>query len=42
MNNTDVQIAMRVSRNTILGNIALFAFKLVAGLKGHSVAMFSY
>lgn len=41
MNKTDVQTAMRVSRNTIIGNLMLFAFKLVAGIAGHSAAMIS-
>lgn len=35
------QIAMRVSRNTIAGNILLFALKFAAGVGGHSAAMIS-
>lgn len=35
------QIAMRVSMNTIIGNVALSAFKLVAGIIGNSAAMLS-
>lgn len=35
------RIAIRVSRDTIIGNFVLFAFKLTAGLLGHSAAMIS-
>lgn len=35
------QISMRVSRNTIIGNIALFLFKLYAGIAANSGAMVS-
>jgi cation diffusion facilitator family transporter len=41
MKGTNEQIAMRVSWNTIIGNVVLSAFKLVAGLLGHSAAMLS-
>lgn len=41
MTNTTVEIAMRVSGNTIIGNIILSAFKLLAGFIGHSAAMLS-
>ena len=34
-------LAMRVSRNTIIGNFVLTAFKLAAGILGHSSAMIS-
>lgn len=32
---------MNISRNTIIGNVALFAFKLFAGIFAHSTAMVS-
>ena len=35
------QIAINVSRNTVIGNIAMFVLKLIAGLVGHSAAMIS-
>jgi len=38
---TDEQIAMVVSRNTIIWNVLLSAFKLMAGLLAHSSAMLS-
>ncbi len=41
MNKTNEQIALRVSWNTILGNVALSVFKLWAGLAGRSAAMLS-
>lgn len=41
MSKTNEEIAIIVSRNTIVGNIILFIFKLIAGLVGHSVAMLS-
>lgn len=41
MNQRNEQIAIQVSTCTILGNIALFLFKLFAGLVGHSAAMIS-
>ena len=41
MNDTSTKIALRVSRNTIIGNVFLFAFKLAAGITGHSAAMVS-
>lgn len=34
-------IAMKVSRNSIIGNVLLSAFKLLAGFLGHSAAMLS-
>ena len=34
-------LAMRVSRNTIIGNFVLTAFKLAAGILAHSSAMVS-
>lgn len=37
----DKQIALRVSRNSIAVNAALSAFKLAAGIFGHSAAMIS-
>ena len=40
-NNQAMQIAMRVSRNSIFVNIALSVFKLMAGIIGHSTAMVS-
>lgn len=41
MNKSNEQIAMHVSRNTIIANLALSAFKLTAGLLGRSAAMLS-
>lgn len=41
MDKANEKIAMRVSRNTIIGNFSLSAFKLAAGLIGHSAAMLS-
>jgi len=41
MENKNVNIAMKVSQNTIIGNVLLFAFKLVGGIIGHSAAMLS-
>lgn len=41
MMQTDKQIALRVSRNSIAVNIGLSAFKLSAGIFGHSAAMIS-
>lgn len=41
MKKTNEQIAMKVSWNTIIGNVALSAFKLAAGLLGRSAAMLS-
>lgn len=41
MNKTNEQIAMRVSWNTIIGNVILSAFKMWAGLVGKSAAMVS-
>ena len=38
---TNEQIAIRTSRNTLIGNIALAAFKLIAGIVSHSAAMVS-
>lgn len=35
------QIAMRISKNTIIGNVLLSAFKLLAGFLGGSAAMLS-
>ena len=35
------KLAMQVSRNTIIGNFVLTAFKLAAGILGHSSAMIS-
>ena len=40
-NETHEQLAMRVSANTIFGNIILSAFKLFAGIYAHSAAMVS-
>ena len=34
-------LAIRVSRDTIVGNVLLSAFKLIAGIAGHSAAMIS-
>ena len=39
MNETNQQIAMKTGRNSILVNILLAGFKLVAGVVGHSAAM---
>ena len=39
MNETNQKIAMRTGRNSILVNILLAGFKLVAGIVGHSAAM---
>lgn len=39
--NTNEQIAMHVSRVSILGNVALSIFKLIAGIVAHSGAMLS-
>lgn len=41
MQNEEVKIAMRVSRNSILVNIILSLGKLIAGILGHSSAMVS-
>ncbi|HZK26932.1 MAG TPA: cation diffusion facilitator family transporter [Thermoclostridium sp.] len=41
MGKSNKKIAMTVSWNTIIGNVILFAFKMVAGIIGHSVAMIS-
>ena len=41
MKKTNQQIAMRVSFNTIVGNVALSAFKLFAGVFANSAAMVS-
>lgn len=41
MAKTRKEIAMRVSWNTIIGNILLAAFKMIAGITGHSSAMIS-
>lgn len=41
MEKTNEQIAMRVSWNTIIGNVVLSAFKLAAGILGNSGAMLS-
>lgn len=41
MSRSKEQIVITASRNVILGNAALFAFKLVAGLVGRSAAMIS-
>lgn len=41
MKNENERIAMRVSRNTIIGNVALSIFKLAAGFFGRSAAMLS-
>jgi len=41
MDKTNEQIATGVSRNTIIGNIMLFVYKLVAGILGHSAAIIS-
>ena len=39
MNKTNQKIAMKAGRNSILVNILLAGFKLVAGIVGHSAAM---
>lgn len=41
MEKTREQIAMRVSTNTIIGNVILTIFKLAAGIVGNSAAMIS-
>jgi len=41
MEKSNKKIAMRVSRNSITGNVLLSAFKLYAGFYSHSVAMIS-
>lgn len=41
MERTNEQIALKVSFNTIIWNVVLFIFKLVAGIIGHSAAMIS-
>ncbi|MCL2409216.1 MAG: cation diffusion facilitator family transporter [Oscillospiraceae bacterium] len=41
MQRTNEQLAIRVTRNTLAGNILLSAFKLIAGILGHSSAMIS-
>ena len=41
MDNTNEQIAMRVSRNTVIGNVFLTGFKLFAGIFSNSAAMLS-
>ncbi len=41
MGEQNMRTAMRVSRNTIIGNVVLFAFKFAAGLLGRSAAMLS-
>ncbi len=41
MTDNNVEIAMRVSGRTIVANIILAAFKLLAGFVGHSAAMLS-
>jgi len=41
MKNENERIAMRVSRNSIIGNVVLSLFKLIAGLLGRSAAMLS-
>lgn len=41
MEKTNEQIAMRVSRNSIIGNVVLSAFKLFAGVFAQSAAMVS-
>ena len=38
---TKERLAIRVSRETIIGNVFLSAFKLLAGILGHSAAMVS-
>ena len=41
MKNSNEEIAVKVSMNTIIGNLVLFLVKLVAGLIGNSLAMIS-
>lgn len=41
MEKTNEQIALRVSWNTVIGNVLLSAFKLMAGIAGNSAAMLS-
>ena len=41
MQRTNEQIAIRVTRHTLAGNVLLAAFKLIAGIVGHSAAMIS-
>ena len=41
MERSNEQIAMQVSRNSIIGNVILSAFKLFAGVFAHSAAMVS-
>jgi len=41
MEKTREQLAMQVSKNTIIGNVILTVFKLIAGIIGHSAAMIS-
>jgi len=41
MERTNEQIAIRVTRNTLVGNLLLAAFKLFAGIFAHSSAMIS-
>ncbi|MCL2401410.1 MAG: cation diffusion facilitator family transporter [Oscillospiraceae bacterium] len=41
MQRANEQIAIRVTRNTLVGNVLLAAFKLIAGILGHSSAMIS-
>lgn len=41
MTRTNEQIAMRVTWQTLLGNVLLSGFKLFAGISGHSAAMLS-
>lgn len=41
MEKNNEKIAIKVSRNTIAGNVLLSAFKLAAGIAGHSAAMLS-
>lgn len=41
MEKTNEKIAMRISWNTIIGNVLLSAFKLAAGIMGKSAAMLS-
>lgn len=41
MNKTDTDVAVRVSRNTLFGNLGLSAGKLIVGLLAHSGALVS-
>jgi cation diffusion facilitator family transporter len=41
MERSNQQIAIRVSTHTIIGNVVLFIFKLIAGIIGNSAAMIS-